>query len=81
MKSEKIFVMWICDKNNCLADNCREIGFDEIIVEDECSTCGRYIQEPIVKKITDSDWLNISEDEFIKNKPNKKNKNGKHKEK
>lgn len=47
-KNPKKYVYWICDKQNCRQENCREIDYNRIIIEDHCTFCGKYIQEPIV---------------------------------
>lgn len=40
-------VFWVCDKQSCKSRNYRSINEREIIIEDVCDSCQKYIKEPI----------------------------------
>ena len=52
MKRKSVF--WICDKQDCLAVNTREIPLTTIINDDFCDCCGKRIHEPVVETTVES---------------------------
>jgi len=44
-------VIWVCDKANCKYTNTRTIKNTDVVNDDICDKCKKYIHEPLTKAI------------------------------
>jgi len=44
-------IIWVCDKANCKYTNTRTIKNTDVVNDDICDKCKKYIHEPLTKAI------------------------------